>query len=181
MRVKKPKGLAGLLDPNPKQETRGELGGGFLAPPRSAESPHRTSPRPGFQGLTLADFEPKDPYYRFGCYRKSAVDGLLSTMEVRSTPSQRCCRGPPTAWRPFASQANVDLVTRPPHPLETVENWFDRLDLAPNSRMRRNPRFRRVLEELSRPAKYSDEQKEEFCDAMKVPPARSRGRLHARG
>lgn len=55
-----------------------------------------------------------------------------------------------------------------PHPLEDVDNWYDMLDLAPDSRMRRNPRFRRVLQELALPRKYTNEQKESFLKSMKV-------------
>mmetsp|Transcript_64327 Transcript_64327/g.176557 ORF Transcript_64327/g.176557 Transcript_64327/m.176557 type:complete len:176 (+) Transcript_64327:3-530(+) len=99
----------------------------------------------GFLGLTPADFEPDDPSQRFGVYRKSAVDGLLAPLEE-----------------------HADLFAPKPHALEAVDGWYDQLDLAASSRMRRNTRFRRLLEELSQPRKYSAEQKEQFLVALKA-------------
>jgi len=121
MHVKKAKGLAGLLEPEPEQEWR------------------------GYFGLIPADFEPHDPDHRPGYYRKSAVDGLLAPLEEHR-----------------------ELFDPQPHSLDTLSNWYEQLDLAPASRMRRNMRFQRFLEELCHPRKYSAAEKEQFLYTIKA-------------
>lgn len=52
-------------------------------------------------------------------------------------------------------------------PLGSVEEWMDALQLRPDSKMRTNGRFRRVLEELSHPTRYTIEQKYGLLDGFK--------------
>jgi len=121
MHKKRPKGIAGILEPNPAQEMR------------------------GLHGVNLWDFEPEAPFDRVGHYRKSLVDGLLAPLEE-----------------------HADVFAEPPHALETVENWYEALDLADDSRMRLNPRLRRFIEEVAHPRKYTAGQKEKFLEAIKA-------------
>lgn len=106
---------------------------------------------------------------------------LLAHLPILSTrlPKRKSCSlatypigAPMHTSEPYvvlaAFQEHMDLFARTPHALETVDNWYDWLDLAPDSRIRRNPHFRRVLEELSHPRKYSDMDKEEFLKVFKV-------------
>ena len=97
-------------------------------------------------GLQPFDFEPDNLHdNRPGMYRYSAVDRLLSTHEEEA-----------------------EICLQPLRPLSSVEAWMTALELPPNARMRRNPRFVRVLEAVSSNVKFSTEQKFEMLDAMKM-------------
>ena len=52
-------------------------------------------------------------------------------------------------------------------PLSTVDGWYEALQLPEKARMRRNPRFRKVLEEFTTPSKYSDDQRKEMLYSLK--------------
>ena len=95
-------------------------------------------------GLQPFDFAPIEEDLRPGRYRPSQVDRLLSTHEV-----------------------DAATVLAPVQALSTVDSWFDALQLPEGSRMRRNPRFVRVLEEFAHPSKYSDAQKRQMLYALK--------------
>ena len=125
MRIPKPKGLARLLNP---EEASG---------PPQYDHAHPF-------GLQPFDFEPTDTPERFGHYRVSAVDRLLSTHEI-------------------------DGATTLPdiQALSTVESWLDALELPSGARMRRNPRFLRVLEEFAHPSKFTDKQKRHMLHSLK--------------
>ena len=58
-------------------------------------------------------------------------------------------------------------VLTPLDPLVSTEQWFAALELPAESRMRRNPRFIRILQEFSEPAKYSRAQKSQMLHALK--------------
>jgi len=90
------------------------------------------------------DFDPPDDDLRPGRYRPSSVDRLLATAEVDA----------PTVLPPLGA-------------LVSPTEWLDALQLPPSARMRRNPRFLRVLEEYSHPSKYSDAQKRKMLHALK--------------
>jgi hypothetical protein len=90
------------------------------------------------------DFAPADLDLRAGRHRASMVDRLLSTHET---------------------DAATVLPSLPP--LSSVEAWMEALQLPEDARMRRNPRFVRVLEEFSNPSKYDERQKRKMLYALK--------------
>jgi len=94
--------------------------------------------KPG--GLQPFDFAPDDTDLRPGIYRYSEVDRLLATHEEEA-----------------------ELCLRPLPPLSTVDEWLDALQLPPDARMRRNPRFVQALGV--------------FCDNVKFPPHQKREML----
>ena len=55
----------------------------------------------------------------------------------------------------------------PVPPLSSSAEWLDALELPEGARMRRNPRFLRVLEEYSIPSKYTEDQKAKMLYALK--------------
>jgi hypothetical protein len=95
-------------------------------------------------GLQPFDFDPPDTDLRPGHYRPSAVDRLLATAET-----------------------DASVVLPPPRPLCSPSTWLDALQLPEDARMRRNPRFLRVLQEFSHPSKYTDKQKRQMLYAIK--------------
>ena len=96
-------------------------------------------------GLQPFDFEPDDVGDdRPGHYRYSAVDRLLSTHEEEA-----------------------ELCLQPLGDLSSVEDWFDALQLPADARMRRNPRFVRVLELFSDGVKFTPEEKDKMLSSLK--------------
>ena len=59
------------------------------------------------------------------------------------------------------------MVLPPVGPLTTTDEWFDALMIPPGTRMRRNPRFMRILEEFTIPSKYTPAQKAEMLHGLK--------------
>lgn len=99
------------------------------------------------RGLEPFHFEPSGVLddKRVGVHRPSEVDRLLSTNE----------------------EEGELLLHAPRGALCSVDEWYEALQLPQGARMRRNPRFRRLLEELSHPCKYSDEDKDKTLYALK--------------
>jgi len=98
----------------------------------------------GLKGVTEAHFEPNDIYRRFGHYRYSHMDPLLADREDHAS-----------VYEPA------------PHQLDTVEGWFEALYLKEDSRMRQNPRFLRLLQQMTDQRMYTHEDKEKFADALR--------------
>jgi len=111
--------------------------------PEKAAAPPEYDHRYPF-GLQPFHFEPEEDDCRPGHYRPSQVDRLLATAE-----------------------ADPSVVLPPRSPLGTPNEWLDALMLPADSRMRRNPRFMRVLEEFSHPSKYDATQKAKMLYALK--------------
>jgi hypothetical protein len=65
------------------------------------------------------------------------------------------------------SAMDASVVLPPPRPLCSPSTWLDALQLPEDARMRRNPRFLRVLQECSHPSKYTDKQKRQMLYAIK--------------
>lgn len=94
-------------------------------------------------GLQPFDFDADHSDERVGRVRPSAVDRMLAAHEEEPSVLPR------------------------PGPLCHPDEWLEALQLPAASRMRRNPRFVRVLEEYSHPSKYSAAQKRQMLHALK--------------
>ena len=101
-------------------------------------------PDPGYCGIKISHFEPPT-YVAPGEYEATGIDRMLNLREEHAA-----------------------LFEPPKPPLSSVAEWLDDgLQLPPTSRMRRNPRFLRVLKELSEP-KYSDAVKLKFAHNLRT-------------
>ena len=99
---------------------------------------------PGYCGIKISHFEPPT-YVAPGEYEATGIDRMLNLREEHAA-----------------------LFEPPKPPLSSVAEWLDDgLQLPPTSRMRRNPRFLRVLKELSEP-KYSDAVKLKFAHNLRT-------------
>ena len=95
------------------------------------------------------DFDPPDVDLRPGRHRPSMVDRILSHHEEDGD----------LVYSPRGDEAR--------DPLSTVDGWYEALQLPEKARMRRNPRFRKMLEEFTTPSKYSDDQRKEMLYSLK--------------
>lgn len=102
-------------------------------------------------GLQPFDLDPPNTDLFPGRHRESFVDRLLSHQQEE---------GEMVHPLHGSTEPGKD-------PLSTVDGWFDALQLPPGARMRRNPRFVRILEEFSIPSKYTAEQREEMLYSLK--------------
>ena len=112
-----------------------------LLRPEEAEAPPRYDWHRPF-GLSYASFEPPNSTGRPGHLKPASVDRLLSTAEEHP-------------W-----------VLPPVPALSTAEEWYEALMLPEEARMRRNPRFQRIIREYSHPSKYTPHQKQKMLYAL---------------
>ena len=120
--------------------------GKLLNPERADKPPEYDHQYPW--GLQPFDFDPPDTDLHPGEFRPSMVDRLLSHHEEEGILSSP--RGDPER-----------------DPLSSVEGWFQALMLPEDARIRRTPRFVRVLEEYTQPHKYSDDQRRQMLHSLK--------------